>query len=122
MFAGADAPWHWAILIVLVIALFGYKKLPDAARSVGRSLRVFKTEMKGLSADDAARDSASTTPVAPEAPAVSGTNLAKAVPPAEVSSVSPTATAAQPVSQPQVSSAGPASQSDAGSTTTPGTV
>lgn len=33
------------ILILLVIVLFGSKKLPDAARSVGRSIRIFKSEM-----------------------------------------------------------------------------
>ncbi len=32
--------------------LFGYKKLPDASRSLGRSLRIFKGEMKGMKDDD----------------------------------------------------------------------
>ena len=40
---------------ILVVVLFGYKKLPDAARSLGRSLRIFKTEIKGMSEDDKAR-------------------------------------------------------------------
>jgi sec-independent protein translocase protein TatA len=41
------------ILIALVIfALFGYKKLPDAARSIGRSMRIFKAETKNLREDD----------------------------------------------------------------------
>lgn len=52
---GWDAPWHWIVLAILVLVLFGYKKLPDAARSVGRSLRIFKTEIKGMSDDDKAR-------------------------------------------------------------------
>ena len=52
---GWDAPWHWVVLAIVVIALFGYKKLPDAARSVGRSLRIFKTEIKGMTEDDKAR-------------------------------------------------------------------
>lgn len=52
---GADAPWHWVILGIVVIALFGYKKLPDAARAAGRSLRIFKTEIKGMTEDDKAR-------------------------------------------------------------------
>lgn len=60
MFTGADAPWHWLILAIVVFALFGYKKMPDAARSLGRSLRVFKTEIKGLSEDDKARHAAKT--------------------------------------------------------------
>jgi sec-independent protein translocase protein TatA len=52
---GWDAPWHWVIVAILVIALFGYKKMPDAARSLGRSLRIFKTEIKGMTEDDKAR-------------------------------------------------------------------
>jgi len=65
---GWEAPWHWVILAVVVIALFGYKKLPDAARSLGRSLRIFKTEIKGMGEDDAARDAANAIPVPPAAP------------------------------------------------------
>jgi sec-independent protein translocase protein TatA len=52
---GWDAPWHWVVLAILVVLLFGYKKLPDAARSLGRSLRIFKTEIKGMTDDDKAR-------------------------------------------------------------------
>jgi sec-independent protein translocase protein TatA len=52
---GWDAPWHWVVLAIVVIALFGYKKLPDAARALGRSLRIFKTEIKGMTEDDKAR-------------------------------------------------------------------
>lgn len=41
------------ILILLVIVLlFGAKKLPETARGLGRSLRIFKAETKGLSTDD----------------------------------------------------------------------
>lgn len=42
------------IIAVLVILLFGAKKLPDAARSLGRSMRIFKSEVKEMSNDDAA--------------------------------------------------------------------
>src|SRR3954468_2944775 len=55
---GWEAPWHWVIVAIIVIALFGYKKMPDAARSLGRSLRIFKTEIKGMSDDDKAREAA----------------------------------------------------------------
>ncbi|HEV2891166.1 MAG TPA: Sec-independent protein translocase subunit TatA [Frankiaceae bacterium] len=41
----------FAILAVLVL-LFGSKKLPDAARSLGRSMRIFKSETKGLRSDE----------------------------------------------------------------------
>lgn len=38
------------IIAVVVVVLFGSKRLPDAARSLGKSLRIFKTEMKDLRA------------------------------------------------------------------------
>lgn len=40
------------ILALLAIVLFGAKRLPDSARSLGRSLRIFKSEMKELSKDE----------------------------------------------------------------------
>jgi sec-independent protein translocase protein TatA len=39
------------ILLVLVL-LFGAKKLPELARGSGRALRIFKAETKGLMDDD----------------------------------------------------------------------
>lgn len=41
-------PWHWLVLAVVVVVLFGAKKLPDAAQSVGKSLRIFKSEIREL--------------------------------------------------------------------------
>ncbi len=49
---GALRPWHIAILVVVLILLFGAKKLPDAARGLGRSLRIIKAETKTLRDDD----------------------------------------------------------------------
>ena len=40
--------WEWLIIIGVLLLLFGAKRLPDMARSVGQSARVFKGEMKGL--------------------------------------------------------------------------
>ncbi|HUO41292.1 MAG TPA: Sec-independent protein translocase subunit TatA [Mycobacterium sp.] len=45
---GSLSPWHWAIIAVVLIVLFGSKKLPDAARSLGKSLRIFKSEVREL--------------------------------------------------------------------------
>lgn len=45
-------PWEIAIIVLLIILLFGAKKLPDAARSIGRSMRIFKSEVKELNKDD----------------------------------------------------------------------
>ena len=49
---GALRPWHVAILVVVLVLLFGAKRLPDAARSLGRSMRILKAETKGLAEDD----------------------------------------------------------------------
>ena len=45
---GAIKPWHIAVVVVVLILLFGAKKLPDAARGLGRSLRILKAETKNL--------------------------------------------------------------------------
>ena len=44
-------PMEIGLIILAVLLLFGYKKLPDASRSLGRSLRIFKGEMKGMKDD-----------------------------------------------------------------------
>ncbi|MDP9240267.1 MAG: Sec-independent protein translocase subunit TatA [Actinomycetota bacterium] len=51
MLARAFEGWHLVIIALVVLILFGSKKLPDAARSFGRSLRIFKAETKGLRED-----------------------------------------------------------------------
>jgi len=52
--SGLGAP-EIIIIAIVIFALFGYKKLPDAARSIGRSMRIFKAETKNLSEDDVQR-------------------------------------------------------------------
>ena len=47
-----DSPWKIAIIAVLIILLFGYRKLPEAARSLGKSMRILKTEVQGMHEDD----------------------------------------------------------------------
>lgn len=49
------------IIALVVILLFGWKRLPDAARSLGRSARVFKSEVNEMKAEDEARKNASPT-------------------------------------------------------------
>ena len=51
---GGLSPWHWAILAVVVVLLFGAKKLPDAARSLGKSMRIFKSEIREMQTDNKA--------------------------------------------------------------------
>lgn len=47
-----DSPWKVLIVAVVLIVLFGSKKLPDAARSLGKSMRILKTEVHDLRGDD----------------------------------------------------------------------
>lgn len=58
---GLGAP-ELVLILIAILLLFGYKKLPDASRSLGRSLRIFKGEMKGMKDDDVrTKDPAQTT-------------------------------------------------------------
>lgn len=41
-------PWHLLIVAIVVILLFGSKKLPDTARALGKSLRILKSETKAM--------------------------------------------------------------------------
>ncbi|ROP45522.1 Sec-independent protein translocase subunit TatA [Pseudokineococcus lusitanus] len=45
-------PWHILILLIVIIVLFGAKRLPDITRNVGKSMRIFKTEVKSLRDED----------------------------------------------------------------------
>ena len=47
-----DSPWKILIVAVLIIVLFGSRKLPDAARSLGRSMRILKTEVSSMHYDE----------------------------------------------------------------------
>jgi sec-independent protein translocase protein TatA len=49
---GEFGPWHLLIVAAVFVLLFGAKKLPDAARSLGKSARILKTELKDLHDDD----------------------------------------------------------------------
>ncbi|HEY1569814.1 MAG TPA: Sec-independent protein translocase subunit TatA [Pseudonocardiaceae bacterium] len=72
---GELSPWHWIIVLLIFAVLFGSKKLPDAARGLGRSLRIFKAEMQSAQQDEAA-------PVATAAAVATATALVEdAVPP-----------------------------------------
>ena len=45
-------PWHIIAILVVFIVLFGAKRLPDSARALGRSLRIFKSEVRELNQED----------------------------------------------------------------------
>jgi sec-independent protein translocase protein TatA len=44
--------WHLLILVVVLVLLFGAKRLPDMARAVGQSARIFKGEIKSTDSDE----------------------------------------------------------------------
>ena len=69
---GAMKPMHWVVLLVIVLLLFGAKRLPDLAKSVGQSLKIFKKEIKDLQEDD-------DTPVAKATPVVSPPTVVRPV-------------------------------------------
>ncbi|MGQ4598445.1 Sec-independent protein translocase subunit TatA [Nocardia sp. R6R-6] len=45
---GSLSIWHWLIIAVVFVMFFGAKRMPDAARSLGRSLRIFKSEVSQM--------------------------------------------------------------------------
>ncbi len=54
-------PVEILLIVLVVLLLFGARRLPDLARSVGRSLKIFKSEVKDLRDDDRP----ATTPTTP---------------------------------------------------------
>ncbi|MFI5508435.1 Sec-independent protein translocase subunit TatA [Mycobacterium sp. NPDC051804] len=63
---GGLQPWHWVIVIAVFVLLFGAKKLPDAARSLGKSMRIFKSEIKEMQSDSKQDTPPAATPIASE--------------------------------------------------------
>ena len=47
-------PIHWVLLLVVVLLLFGAPKLPEFARSLGKSLNILKEETQNLRSDGTA--------------------------------------------------------------------
>lgn len=91
-----DNPTILVILIVAVIVIFGSKRLPDAARGVGRSLRILKAETKGLMTDDEGNTTqpVQPAPTAQQVPTAPAPQTIQAPPPV------PAPVAQQPVAQP----------------------
>ena len=55
---GIPGGWELILLLGVLVLLFGASKLPNAARSIGQSMRIFKAETKGMRSEDKTADSA----------------------------------------------------------------
>jgi sec-independent protein translocase protein TatA len=64
---GAMSPTHWLIVLGVLVLLFGAKKLPELARSVGQSTRLFRGEMRGLREEEEKAEKSETATAAPAA-------------------------------------------------------
>ncbi|MFJ3670462.1 Sec-independent protein translocase subunit TatA [Streptomyces sp. NPDC090106] len=62
-------PWHLLIVAIVIIVLFGSKKLPEAARGLGKSMRILKSEAKAMKEDGAEPASAANAERAAAEPA-----------------------------------------------------
>ncbi|MCX4422719.1 Sec-independent protein translocase subunit TatA [Streptomyces mirabilis] len=60
-------PWHLLIVAIVIIVLFGSKKLPDTARALGKSMRILKSETSAMKHDGTAPSTAPRSESAPEA-------------------------------------------------------
>ena len=81
---GELSPWHLLILAAVVLVLFGAKRLPDSARSLGRAMRIFKSETRGLREGEEAEGQA-----AQSQPAQSQAAQPQAAPPQQLPAPAP---------------------------------
>lgn len=80
-------PWHIIVVVLVFLLFFGIPKLPELARAIGRSLRIFKAETKSLMDDDVqakseaqTRAELSDSPDSPGASSKDSTDSAKQAP------------------------------------------
>jgi sec-independent protein translocase protein TatA len=94
MFDGLfDKPWLIIVIVILFIVMFGSRKLPGAARSLGQSMRILKKEISGLHEDE--QDASGAPATADATPAVAQAQL-------QAPPVAPAAAPAAPDAQAQI--------------------
>jgi sec-independent protein translocase protein TatA len=59
-------PWHLLVVAIVIIVLFGSRKLPDTARALGKSMRILKSEAKAMRDDGGTAKSTAAAPDASE--------------------------------------------------------
>ena len=65
---GIPGGWELILVVLVIMVLFGAKRLPDSARALGRSMRILKAETKGLHDDDRDPTTTAAQVVAPASP------------------------------------------------------
>jgi sec-independent protein translocase protein TatA len=97
---GLDNPLHIAFLVVILLLVFGAKRLPEIGRSLGSGMREFKDSISGDRPDQqqpALPPAAQQPPEAPPAPPAA--TAAPAAPPAQVPAAQPAQAPAEPTRQ-----------------------
>ncbi len=51
MLRNALEPWHILVVVLVVVVLFGSRKLPDTARALGKSMRILRSEARAMKDD-----------------------------------------------------------------------
>ncbi|MEV4941791.1 Sec-independent protein translocase subunit TatA [Streptomyces zaomyceticus] len=93
---GRLGPTEIILILVVIILLFGAKKLPDMARSLGKSARILKSEAKAMKSDD--QQSAPADP--PHAGTGTGTAAQDQSAPRTIQAAPGDVTSSRPVTEP----------------------
>lgn len=83
---GAISPMHLLIVFLVVVVVFGSKRLPDTARALGKSMRIMKSETAAMKAENKPAEGADAEP---------------AVAPRSITTAPAEPTAARPVDEPK---------------------
>jgi sec-independent protein translocase protein TatA len=90
--------WHLVIILVVILLLFGATRLPALSKSLGQSMRIFRSETKAMKEENADQATPPAEPVVPPAPAAPA---APPAPPASGTAPSEAATAPETKSEPK---------------------
>ncbi len=102
---GNLGPTELLIILLILVVLFGAKKLPDLARGTGRAMRIFKAETKGLGDDDEQDGDAKDDPTGATRAQITATRIpdSPATPSAQTTQPVQPVQATPPVQNPQTS-------------------
>lgn len=95
---GQVGPWQLVILVALIVVIFGAKRLPDTARSLGKSLRILKSETAAMKKESGSSESAKSES--------SESSADSTTPPRTIQAAPGDVTSARPVDEPDRSSKG----------------